>query len=44
MAYLLGGLILLKLRIIRWHIPMAMLAGLVFTALLTQLFAPMKKP
>ncbi|GHX73511.1 electron transport complex subunit RsxD [Vibrio cholerae] len=39
-AYLLGGLILLKLRIIRWHIPMAMLAGLVFTALLAQLFAP----
>ena len=39
-AYLLGGLILLKLRIIRWHIPMAMLAGLVFTAFLAQLFAP----
>ncbi len=32
-----GGLILLKLRIIRWHIPMAMLAGLVFTALLAEL-------
>ena len=29
-AYLLGGIVLLKLRIINWHIPISMLAGAIF--------------
>ncbi|MGL6172930.1 MAG: electron transport complex subunit RsxD [Vibrio sp.] len=40
LAYLIGGLMLLKLRIIRWHIPLAMLTGLMVTSLLAQFLAP----
>ncbi len=39
-AYLAGGLALLKLRIINWHIPVAFLAGLVISSTLMTLFAP----
>lgn len=39
-AYLVGGLALLKLRIINWHIPVAFLAGLVISSTLMTLFAP----
>lgn len=33
MAFLLGGLFLLQLKLISWHIPMSVLAGLVVTSL-----------
>ena len=37
LAYLLGGLILLRLRVINWHIPVAYLGGLLVTALVCTL-------
>ncbi|AMF94966.1 electron transport complex subunit RsxD [Vibrio fluvialis] len=40
LAYLAGGLILIKLRVINWHIPVAFLAGLLVTSLLMTLFVP----
>lgn len=40
LAFLLGGLVLLKQRIISWHLPMGMLLGLAVPAALTWLFAP----
>lgn len=39
-AYLAGGLLLLKLRIINWHIPVAFLAGLIISSTLAALFIP----
>ncbi|CAH0525519.1 electron transport complex subunit RsxD [Vibrio hippocampi] len=39
-CYLLGGLVLLKLRVIQWHIPVAMLAGLFAISGLCALFMP----
>lgn len=39
-AYLVGGLALLKLRVIHWHIPVAFLAGLITLSLLAMLLAP----
>lgn len=40
LAYLAGGLFLIKLRVINWHIPVAFLAGLVVSSLFMTLFAP----
>ncbi len=40
LAYLFGGIILLKQRIIQWHIPVGFLAGLLFISLLCYLFSP----
>jgi len=40
LAYLAGGLMLLKLRVINWQIPVAFLAGLIVTSGLAMLFAP----
>ncbi|MGR5298124.1 electron transport complex subunit RsxD [Vibrio mediterranei] len=40
LAYLAGGLILLKLRIIQWHIPVAILASLTVISGLFMLFTP----
>lgn len=40
LAYLAGGLLLIKLRVINWHIPVAVLGGLLFASLITQLIAP----
>ncbi len=39
-AYLLGGLVLLKQRIIQWQIPLALLAALFISSSLFALFAP----
>ncbi|WP_298444486.1 electron transport complex subunit RsxD [uncultured Ferrimonas sp.] len=39
-AFLLGGLILLKLKVIRWHIPVAVLASLALFSLLDLLLDP----
>ena len=39
-GYLLGGLLLLQQRIIQWHIPAALLAGLAVSAGLGSVFAP----
>ncbi|GAA5188605.1 electron transport complex subunit RsxD [Ferrimonas gelatinilytica] len=40
LGFLLGGLALLKLKVIRWHIPVAMLGTLSLCALLGMLLAP----
>ncbi|SHI19754.1 electron transport complex subunit RsxD [Ferrimonas marina] len=40
MAFLIGGLALLKLKVIRWHIPVAMLASLSLCALIGNLLHP----
>ncbi len=40
LAYLAGGIALLRLRIINWHIPVAFLTGLVVASTLVMLFAP----
>ncbi|EKE79905.1 electron transport complex subunit RsxD [Idiomarina xiamenensis] len=40
LAYLAGGLLLIKLRIISWHIPLGLLLGLCVPALLQVAFAP----
>ncbi|MDP2562902.1 electron transport complex subunit RsxD [Psychrobium sp. 1_MG-2023] len=40
LAFLLGGLILLKLKMIRWHIPVAMLSSLFLCTLIGYLLAP----
>ncbi len=40
LAYLAGGLALLKLRIINWHIPVGLLAGLAVASTLSMLLAP----
>lgn len=40
LAYLAGGLALLKLRIINWHIPFSYLGGLLVASLLMMLLAP----
>ncbi|MDN7123473.1 electron transport complex subunit RsxD [Pseudidiomarina terrestris] len=39
-AFLLGGLVLLKVRVISWHIPVGMLLGLAVPAALAWLFSP----
>ena len=39
-AYLLGGIVLLKLRIVQWQIPLAMLVSLLVISTLTTLFSP----
>lgn len=39
-AYLLGGLLLIKLRVINWHIPLSMLAGVLVTSTLLMLLHP----
>jgi len=44
LAFLLGGFILLQQRIISWHIPGGLLAGLLVPALLAHLFAPSIMP
>ena len=41
---LIGGLILIARRVITWHIPLAMLAGVALPALLFNLFAPESYP
>ncbi|WP_159651528.1 electron transport complex subunit RsxD [Vibrio atypicus] len=40
LAYLVGGLILIKLRVINWHIPVSFLLGLTVMSGLFMLFAP----
>lgn len=40
LAYLAGGLVLLKLRVINWHIPVAFLVGLIVSSTLAMLFMP----
>ncbi|MGC9423533.1 electron transport complex subunit RsxD [Vibrio sp.] len=40
LAYLIGGLALIKLRVIHWHIPTAFLAGLIASSTLIMLLAP----
>ena len=44
LAFLLGGFILLQRRIISWHIPVGLLAGLLIPALVANLFAPSVMP
>ncbi|USD66101.1 electron transport complex subunit RsxD [Vibrio sp. SCSIO 43136] len=44
LAYLIGGLALIKLRIIQWYIPVAFLASLVLFSTLAFLFAPGTTP
>lgn len=39
-AFLLGGLVLMKVRVINWHIPVGMLLGLAIPAALAWLFSP----
>lgn len=39
-AFLLGGLVLVRLRIVQWQIPLAMMAGLLIISTVTYLFAP----
>ncbi|MFV0577007.1 MAG: electron transport complex subunit RsxD [Vibrio sp.] len=39
-CFLLGGLVLMKLRIVQWQIPVALLAGLFAASTLAALFAP----
>lgn len=40
MAYLIGGLMMIRLRVISWHIPVSFLTGLFVTAALFTLFTP----
>ncbi|CAB0149735.1 Electron transport complex subunit RsxD [Pseudidiomarina piscicola] len=40
LAFLLGGLVLLKVRVISWHIPTGMLLGLAIPAAIAWLFSP----
>jgi len=40
LAYLAGGIVLLRLKVINWHIPVSFLAGLLITSTLAMLFAP----
>lgn len=40
LAYFAGGLWLIKLRVINWHIPVAFLSGMVITSLALMLLAP----
>ncbi|OEF09224.1 electron transport complex subunit RsxD [Vibrio genomosp. F10] len=40
LAYLVGGLLLIKLRIINWHIPVAFLASLVVTSSIFSIITP----
>jgi electron transport complex protein RnfD len=40
LAYLAGGLVLLRLRVINWHIPVAFIASLLVMSTLATLFAP----
>ncbi|XAW90166.1 electron transport complex subunit RsxD [Vibrio sp. CDRSL-10 TSBA] len=40
LAYLAGGLVLLKLRVINWHIPFSYLGGLLVASVLMMLLAP----
>ncbi|MEZ8195080.1 electron transport complex subunit RsxD [Vibrio cortegadensis] len=40
LAYLVGGLALIKLRVVQWHIPAAFLGGLVITSGLFMLLTP----
>ncbi|SFC39137.1 electron transport complex subunit RsxD [Pseudoalteromonas denitrificans] len=40
LAFLFGGLYLIKIKVINWHIPIAMLASLAFCAILGPLFSP----
>ncbi len=40
LAYLIGGVVLLKLRVIKWHIPAAFIAMLTLLSILAALFAP----
>ncbi len=44
LAYLIGGLGLIKLRIIQWYIPTAFLGSLVVLSLLSTLFSPGETP
>lgn len=44
LAFLLGGCILLQQRVINWHIPVGLLAGLLVPALLGHLIAPSALP
>ncbi|MDW6003469.1 electron transport complex subunit RsxD [Vibrio mangrovi] len=37
LAYLLGGLLLIRVRVIQWHIPIAYLTGLIVTSVICQL-------
>ncbi len=39
-AYLIGGLILLRLRVIQWYIPVGFLSGLLFISVACYLFSP----
>ncbi|MGO1297730.1 MAG: electron transport complex subunit RsxD [Vibrio sp.] len=40
LAYLAGGLVLMRMRIINWHIPLAFLAGLLITSSIVTLLVP----
>ncbi|MCW8332769.1 electron transport complex subunit RsxD [Vibrio sp. SCSIO 43135] len=40
LAYLTGGLLLIKLRVINWHIPVSFLVGLIVSSGLFMLFTP----
>ncbi|GLT16400.1 electron transport complex subunit D [Vibrio zhanjiangensis] len=40
LAYLIGGLLLIKLRVINWHIPVSLLVSLLVISTLFSLFAP----
>lgn len=40
LAYLAGGLLLIKLRVINWHIPVAFLSGMIASSFLLMLLAP----
>lgn len=44
LAFLLGGIILMQRRIISWHIPVGVLAGLLIPAFIAHLFAPSIMP
>lgn len=44
LAFLLGGFILLYKQVISWHIPVAVLAGLLIPAFIAHLFAPSVMP
>lgn len=42
LAYLLGGLLLLKYRVISWHIPIAFISAVALTATVLQVLAPQR--
>ncbi|MCE0492966.1 electron transport complex subunit RsxD [Vibrio salinus] len=39
-AYLIGGMVLLKLKVIQWHIPVTVIAGLVLSSFVGHLLSP----